>query len=868
MKTQLFFHSMTKKLTHFRQRYKTLCHKGHLLGARGVIKNFLLSLLKTSDKCDRQKLRTSRSMAAYKTNRGTWVSRLGYILQRTPVIFAIALVSLTGVMGHKLYNTTKLKAGTIAPQTMKAPYSDNIEDKKKTEQQRSYATKSSLSVLMVDVQVNEKIVKDLQHFLDTANQIRTIAGYFPFFDTLVLPLSTQRYLRSCSNSEWQTLLKALENKNTQPKFPLKTQKQSSKITVIKTGDSLAPKNTMSIQTVGAKLDNFPQKTDFAQAVAELEIYRLTTSQQSLSSLTAQISQARKAYAQANAKLLQLNAVNPETVYNDTFILNLSDDDWGKTETGIQQSVERILAQGISPGLPPNILQDAVRLQVQTSVPPEAEPIATKLLLFVLKPNLKKDEEQSKHNGAQAAATIKPVMVSMRQGEVIVKKGETITAWDFEVLDHYHLIRREINWLGLTKLGGFVSASIGIFGLVERRIKTKTRQRDRLLILLLATTVPGVLIVTPYTTWSAIGLLLGSFYGANLGITVIGLLALLLPFSLEISRTVLWSGAAGGILGSCIAKRLRSREELALLSVAVAFTQGSVYLLFKLLLGAAFGSGWYIVLREAGFFALSGLVWSIIALGLSPYLEKLFDLVTPIRLAELANPNRSLLKQLATKTPGTFQHTLFVATLAEAAAKHLKCNVELVRAGTLYHDIGKMHDPLGFIENQMGGPNKHDTEINNPWKSAKIIKKHVSEGLVMARKHSLPTAIQAFIPEHQGTMLIAYFYHQAQQMAKEDPNLIVNEVDFRYDGPIPQSRETAIVMLADSCEAALRSLKDVTPQQALAMVNNILRGRWQDNQLLDSGLTREEMSQIAEIFVEVWQQFHHKRIAYPKLKPGN
>jgi cyclic-di-AMP phosphodiesterase PgpH len=866
MKTQAFFQSMTEKLNHFRQRYKTLQNKGHLLGARGVINDFLLSLSKTSDKCDRQKLRTSRSMAAYKTNRGTCVSRLGYISGRTPVIFAIALVSLTGVMGHKLYNTTKLKAGTIAPQTMKAPYSANIVDQKKTEQERSYATKSSLSVLMLNSQVNEKIRQDLQQFLDTGNEIRATAGYFPFFDTLVLPLSTQRYLRSCSNSEWQTLLKAVENRN-KPKFALKTQKQSSKITEIKSAKQWQ-KNTILIQTNSAKFDTFSQKPDLAQAVAELETYRLTTSQQNLSSLTAQISQVRQAYAMAFAKLLELNAVNQEPVYNDTFLLSLSDDDWGKTEAGIQQSAERILAQGIPPGLPPNILQDAVRLQVQTSVPQEAEPLAKKLLLFVLKPNLKKDEEQSKKSGAQAAAGVKPVMVPMRRGEIIVKKGETITAWDFEVLEHYHLVRREVNWLGLTKLGGFVSVSIGIFALVERRIKTKMRQRDRLLILLLATSLPGVLAGTPYTTWSAIGLLLGSFYGANLGITVIGLLVLQLPFSVEISRTVLWSGAAGGILGSCIAKRLRSREELALLSVAVAFTQGGVYLILKLLLGAAFGSGWYIVLREAGFFALSGLVWSIVALGLSPYLEKLFDLVTPIRLAELANPNRSLLKQLATKTPGTFQHTLFVATLAEAAAKHFKCNVELVRAGTLYHDIGKMHDPLGFIENQMGGPNKHDTEINDPWKSAKIIKKHVSEGLVIARKHSLPTAIQAFIPEHQGTMLIAYFYHQAQQMAKKDPNLTVNEADFRYDGPIPQSRETAIVMLADSCEAALRSLKDVTPEQALAMVKNILRGKWQDNQLLDSGLTREEMSEIAEIFVEVWQQFHHKRIAYPKLKSCN
>ncbi|MBW4609676.1 MAG: HD family phosphohydrolase [Hassallia sp. WJT32-NPBG1] len=867
MKTQPFFQSMTEKLTHWRGRYKALCHKGHLLGARGVINNILLDLSKKSDKCDQQKLRVSRSMAAYKTNRGTCIRRLGYIPRRTPVIFAIALVSLTGVMGHKLYNQPKLKAGTIAPQTMKAPYPAKIEDKKKTEQQRKAATKSSLLVLMVDVEINEQIEQHLQQLLNLGNEIRATAGYFPFFDTLVLPLSTQRYLRSCSNSEWQMLLKAIGNTNKQPKFA-KTEKHSTKIVIIKTGDLQGQKNIMPIQTVAAKVDNFSQKTDFAQAVAELQSYRLRTSQQNLSSVIAQISQARKAYAQTNAKLLQLNAANRERVYYDTSFLNLSDDDWAKTERGIQQSAERILTQGIPPGLPQKILQDAVRLQVQTSVPQEVEPLATKLLLAVLKANLKKDEEQTKQNGAQAAAGVKPVMVPMRQGEVIVKKGEMITAWDFEVLEHYHLVRRELNWRALMQLGGFVSGSIGIFALVEGRIKTKMRQRDRLLILLLTISVPGVLIGTPYTTWSAIGLLLGSFYGANLGITVIALLALQLPFSVEISRIVLWSGAAGGILGCCIAKRLRSREELALLSVAVALTQGGVYLICKLLLGAAFGSGWYIVLREAGFFALSGLVWSIVALGLSPYLEKLFDLVTPIRLAELANPNRTLLKQLATKTPGTFQHTLFVATLAEAAAKHLKCNVELVRAGTLYHDIGKMHDPLGFIENQMGGPNKHDTEINDPWKSAKIIKKHVSEGLVMARKHSLPTAIQAFIPEHQGTMLIAYFYHQAQQMAKENPNLKVNEADFRYDGPIPQSRETAIVMLADSCEAALRSLKDVSPEQALAMLNNILRARWQDNQLLDSGLTREEMSQIAEIFVEVWQQFHHKRIAYPKLKPCN
>ncbi len=137
---------------------------------------------------------------------------------------------------------------------------------------------------------------------------------------------------------------------------------------------------------------------------------------------------------------------------------------------------------------------------------------------------------------------------------------------------------------------------------------------------------------------------------------------------------------------------------------------------------------------------------------------------------------------------------------------------------------------------------------------------MTEGLVMARKYRLPKAICAFIPEHQGTMLIAYFHHKAQQESSEP----IPEKDFRYDGPIPQSRETGIVMLADSCEAALRSLKDASYEEALIMVNKILKARWQDNQLVDSGLRREEMPLIAEIFVQVWQQFHHKRIAYPKI----
>ncbi len=815
--------------------------------------------------------------------------------KRSSIVFVITVVSLTGVMGQKLYNQPQLQVETVAPQTIRAPHTAKIENKKKTAQKRKAATKSSLPVLMIDTNINTEIEQNLQQILEQGNEIRAYVGSFPFFDTLILSFSTQRYLRSCSHWEWEALLLAVESTN-KKKSRVLLQKQRSqrehkdveKVSALLSQSEIFSRSQQAsdtdavvlsqtsqylvwdayaLNTEDSKSNDLFKNVDFAQAVAELDAYRIATSKQHLSSLIAQIAKIRQGYAQAKTQLTNLVSAKPDTVYDEASVLSLSDEDWAKTKMGIQQSLERILTQGIPPGLPKNIQQNAVRIQVQTLVPKEAEPLANKVLLAVLKPNLKKDELRTQLTAAKLAAEVEPVIVTVYKGEVIVRQGQKLSEWNFDVLEHYHLIQREIHWLGLIQLGSVVTASVGIFAIVERRIKYRFRQSDRLLILLLTLSVPLVLMMgTPYTTWSAVGLLLGSFYGPTLGVTVIGLLSLVLPMSLEISKIALFAGLSGGILGSCVAQRLRSREELALLSVAIALTEGGVYLVIKLLLSATLGfPSYYIILQETAFFAFSGLVWSIVGMGLSPYLEKLFDLVTPIRLAELANPNRPLLKRLATETPGTFQHTLLVATLAEAAAKQLGCNVELVRAGTLYHDIGKMHDPMAFIENQMGGPNKHDTEIQNPWISADIIKKHVSEGLVMARKHSLPSSIQAFIPEHQGTMQIAYFYYQAQQMALLDPSLKVNEADFRYDGPIPQSRETAIVMLADSCEAALRSLRDATPEKALTMLNNILRARWQDNQLVDSGLTREEMKQIAEIFVQVWQQFHHKRIAYPKLK---
>ena len=753
--------------------------------------------------------------------------------KRPQVVWLLAVVSLTSVTGNRFYNQPKLDVGTEAPQTIRAPKTTSVEDTKTTEEKRKAARTGSIPVLMLDNSITQKIDQDLQQSLDKAEELRQNSGRFPFTETTILSDSSQRYLRQTKEWEWQAVLASTNSQQ-----------------------NLKPSTSSRVQDSVEK----PQNLFFAQAVSELQSYRQLSSAQAFAALLTSITVARQGYA---LTLRQLEPVKSESSRRyDTSLLDLSDNVWQETRKGIFQVSKRILSQGIPAGLPSNLLEEAIKLQLSSSVSPEAMPLATQLLKDVLQPNLIEDKEQTKRRAEQAALAVEPVIVSVQQGAVIVDAHEKITQADFVLLDHFNLSRREVNWYGIGGFGILVSGAVFSFWLVERRVYPSLRQRDHLVVLLLTLSTP--LLVTfgvHYTDLPAIGLLVGSFYSPALGVTVVSLLTGLVTFSMEVSWEYLLAGAAAGLLGAWLAGRMRSREELALLGVAVGLTQGGVYLMLNLFLSASVGSVWYTVLQEAALYGLAGLSWTVVALGISPYLERVFDLVTPIRLAELSNPNRPLLKRLASEAPGTFQHTLFVTSLAEAAARELHCNVELVRAGTLYHDIGKMHDPLGFIENQLGTPNKHD-EINDPKKSAEIIKKHVSEGLVMARKHQLPREIRNFIPEHQGTLLIAYFYFQAQQQAEQKGLPPVMESDFRYDGPVPQSRETGVVMLADACEAALRSLKDVTPETALVMINKILRARWQDNQLVDSGLTREDLSTIAEVFVRVWQQCNHQRIAYP------
>lgn len=762
---------------------------------------------------------------------------------RPAIALTLSILLLTTAMGQRYFRQPELQVGTFSPKTVIAPESALVVDEDTTEAQRSAARNGAVPVLVPDPEINTRIQNSLDSLLRQADILRNQAGEFPFVEGGLLPTVTQTYIRESPPPEWDGVW--------------------SVVTAVATDTQGSTDNATNINDLLVSREDFRQLNAQQQrAVRDLVRYQQFESALDLQALQLVINTARTDFRRAAAELQRL-AQAERGLPNNPVLFRLPDKDWKTVQRQVSLTLDQMLLQGIAEGVPMEQLQVAASSQLSGTVSAPALDLAQELVVAVLQPNLVKDPDKTRAKAEAAAEQVPEVTVAVQGGDVIVRQGEEIDQASFVLLDYFGLSQRRLNIWGLVGFGLLMSGATAIFLLVERTVNPGLRSQDHGLIICMLLGVSG-LSVLGFAVYSlpAIGLLVSSFYGPALGSTLVGLITVLLPIGTRVSTVPLLASAAGGIACSLVAPRLRSREELALLGGIVGVIQGAVYLILTWMISPVSLSTWYLPLTGAILQGIYGVVSSVVALGLSPYLEHLFDLVTPIRLAELSSPNRPMLQRLASEAPGTFQHTLFVASLAEAAARALRCNVELVRAGTLYHDIGKMHDPLGFIENQMGGPNKHD-EIDDPWVSADIIKKHVSEGLVMARRCRLPKAVRAFIPEHQGTMQISFFHHKAMELAKADPNLVVQEQDFRYPGPIPQSPETGIVMLADSCEAALRSLKEASPSEALAMVNRILKARWRDGQLVDSGLTREHMSIIAQVFVQVWQQYNHKRIAYPK-----
>lgn len=350
------------------------------------------------------------------------------------------------------------------------------------------------------------------------------------------------------------------------------------------------------------------------------------------------------------------------------------------------------------------------------------------------------------------------------------------------------------------------------------------------------------------------ILIKSFYDEIMASYIHVLAMILIGFSAPNGFEFVFIQSVAGLISIFTLVSLRKRSQL-LTTVLVIFLTYSISSLAILIVQE--GNFQNIEYQSLYWFGGSAIL-TLLVYPLIYIYEKLFGFLSDVTLMEIADTNSKLLRELATKAPGTFQHSLQVANLAERAVLRVGGNPLLVRTGALYHDIGKLKQPQFYIENQVGGVNPHD-ELEAK-QSARIIIDHVISGIEMAKKNNLPEVIIDFIRSHHGTSKVKYFLYKHKEA---NPNEEVNEADFAYPGPTPFSKETAVLMMADACEAASRSLKDYSEESLTNLVNGIIDSQANDGQFANADITYKDISKIKKMFIGMLLNIYHVRIAYPK-----
>ena len=491
-------------------------------------------------------------------------------------------------------------------------------------------------------------------------------------------------------------------------------------------------------------------------------------------------------------------------------------------------------------------------------------LAAELISPLVVPNSSLSTELTAQARAKAAEAVLPVRVTIRQGEVIVRNGSQLTATDIEKIDALGL--RE-TLPDVASFGGWFLLAVLVVGMLLAwiwRFRPGLWHRDNALILIGLLVVgatlalkltAGRLTLPFFLPTAAIAILLAILLDASTATIVIAIVAVIGGAmnggSLEFATYIFLGGLAG-----IVAVRRGDRLQVFVQAAFAVFIVNALVVSVFSLLGARDLRGilelWFASAVSAGG---SG----IAAVGTFAVLGSLFGILTVFQLLELANPSQPLLRRLLVETPGTYHHSLMVGNLAERAAEAIGADPLVTRVAAYYHDVGKLANPLGFIENQAGGDNIHDQL--DPEVSAAIVKQHVVDGIDLAYKARLPKTLIAFIPQHHGTAIMSYFYARARDLA--GPGVAIDDRKFRHAGPKPQSREAALLMLADGVEASVRSLASRDEPAIRAMVARIIEERTTDGQFDECELTLRDLEQIREAFVGQLLGMYHTRIAYPQ-----
>ncbi|MDB2586683.1 HDIG domain-containing protein [Flavobacteriaceae bacterium] len=507
-------------------------------------------------------------------------------------------------------------------------------------------------------------------------------------------------------------------------------------------------------------------------------------------------------------------------------------------------------------------------QRETQAIPELENIFIQIIATVVKPNLTFNTSLTEASVQELLADINPNIGVVEKGARIVAKGEVVEGEKYEKLNSLRdqfqsqvWSKSNYNWLvfGYTMLVSLVFVMLLLFlrkyrpEIYEHNTKVSFIFINMLLMIFVTTLVIKLDAAYVYLIpLCVLPIVLKSFFDARLGLFAHVLTLLLLGFVVPNSFEFIFLQIIAGIVTILTVSELSKRANLF---ISVGQITGIYILGYLAFFIVQEGSLERIALENFAYFLICGLI-TLFAFPLIYAYERIFGLVSEVSLLELSNTNTPLLKELSNKAPGTFHHSLNVANLAEAAAQEIGADSMLVRVGALYHDIGKMNNPTNFTENQVNSINTlNDLE---PKESAKIIIGHVIKGIELARKYKLPERIIDFIRTHHGTNLVYFFYKK--EMAEQGS---AQEQDFRYPGPKPFSKETAILMMADSVEAASKSLKEPTSAKINEFVESIVDMHMEQGQFDNANITFKEIGQIKKVLKKKLTNMYHLRVAYPE-----
>ena len=491
-----------------------------------------------------------------------------------------------------------------------------------------------------------------------------------------------------------------------------------------------------------------------------------------------------------------------------------------------------------------------------------------LFFDLVKPNVAYDENLSQKALEDELSKISLTRGSIDEGKLIIAKGEVVESDNYKILESLKDEFESELWAsnnyyfilaGYTVLVALVLMMLFLFlkkyrpEIFENGTKVTFIFINILLMVFITTLVvkynEAYVFVVPLCI---LPLILKTFFDARLGLFVHVLTVLILGFVVPNSFEYIFIQIIAGIVTILTVSELYKRANLFISVGQITLIYMVAYLAFHIIHEGNLDN---IVWLTLGLFLLNGMITLFVQPLIYIY-EKIFGLVSDVSLLELSDTNSKLLKELSNKAPGTFNHSLQVANLAEAAANEIGANAMLVRVGALYHDIGKLGNPSYFTENQITNVNPHDDLM--PIDSAKIIIKHVIEGIEIARKNKLPDRVIDFIRSHHGTTLVYYFFKKQQESGDK-----FSEEDFKYPGPIPFSKETAILMMADSVEAASKSLKNPTFMMIDEFVDKIIGGQMNANQFLNANITFREIETIKKIFKQKLTNIYHLRVEYPE-----